>query len=150
LPRTEPPGEPPSHDPLPTTGHDLPAEPLHRPDMPAGAKAHVGRLVTSTARNGRPVVGVLVRCPRCKRLHRYPWRWDWGLGLEVVSRQGARCPGKGAGKPIWVALGPGAAAENAAAHRAAHEKFVAWEAERSARKAARAESTPELTDPPPE
>jgi hypothetical protein len=120
---------------LPSTGHDLPAEPLRRSAMPADAQPHLGHLVTHTAKSGRPLVAVLVKCPKCRRLHRYPWRWDWGIGPEVVSHQEARCPGKSPREPVWVALDPATEAENVAMHRAAHQAYEAWAAERAARKA---------------
>src|SRR4051812_6203757 len=138
MPDPTPPELPPAA--VPSSGHALPAEPLTRSVMPPDARPHLGRLVTHTARTGRPLVAVLVKCPKCRRLHRYPWRWDWGTGPDVVSRQEARCHGKGAKEPVWVALDPASEAENAAVHRAAHQAYGAWEAEREARKAARAEA----------
>lgn len=120
--------------PDPSPGPLLPDRPLKRSDMPVDGKLHLGRLVAFPAPTGRPLVGVLVTCPRCKRLHRYPWRWDWGLDPDVVSLQQTRC--RKPPRPCWVALDPAAGAENVATHRAAHEAFQAWQAERSARKAA--------------
>lgn len=106
---------------------DLPAEPLHLSDVPAGTGVKLGRLVTYAARTGRPFVGVLVACRRCGRPHTHPWRWDWGLSAGVVSFQASRCA-RGPRRPRWVALDPAAAAENAAVHAEAHEAYAAWKA----------------------
>lgn len=81
----------PDPSPGPPAGPLLPDLPLKRSDMPVDGKLHLGRLVAFPAPTGRPLVGVLVTCPRCKRLHRYPWRWDWGLDPDVVSLQQTRC-----------------------------------------------------------
>lgn len=140
---TTPPDQPPVAVPshpvaVPSNGYALPLLPLTRADMPADAKPHLGRMVAYAAKTGRPCVGVLVKCRKCKRLHRYPWRWSWGTGLDVVSYQEARCPGRNARKPAWIALDPEAEAESLAAHEASHLEFDVWEAERAAKKAARA------------
>jgi hypothetical protein len=134
-PGPDPPAQPVA---VPSSGPMLPVEPLHRAVVPRDAKPHLGRLVTFIAfRTNRPMVGVLVSCPKCRRLHRYPWRWDWGVGLDVVSFQERRCFGKGARKPTWIALDPAAEAESLAAHQAANVAYTAWVAERIARKEAR-------------
>jgi hypothetical protein len=131
------PDPPLAHQPVPARGARLPDEPPRRSDMPAGAVVTVGRLVTYRNRAGRPFVGLLADCRKCRRVHRYHWRWSWGLSPDVVSFQESRCA-KGPRRPEWVGLDPVAAAGDAATHRAAHEAFAAWDAARAARKAANA------------
>lgn len=67
----------------------------------------------------------------------YPWRWDWGVGVDIVSFQEARCLGKNARKPTWIALDSAKDEENLAVHQAAQDAYDAWLAERADRKAAR-------------
>jgi hypothetical protein len=135
------------HQPAPPSGFNLPDEPLHQGDMPEGAGLTLGRLVMCRGRTDRPFVGVLVKCLECKRMHRFNWRWNWGLAAGVVSFQESRCA-RGHRHPCWVGLDPAAAAENAAVHQAAHEAYEAWDADRAARRAAKAaESAPVADDP---
>jgi hypothetical protein len=115
-------------------GGDLPAEPLKRSILRPRFAPKLGRLVRWLSSYGRPLVGVMVECDRCRASHRYPWRWDWGLDPESVSFKKSRCFSPGPRPPVWLALDPALAAENAAVHEAAHEAFVAWD---DARKAAR-------------
>jgi hypothetical protein len=142
MPDPTPPDRPAA--PAPSSGFDLPAEPLRRGAVPAGAEVTLGRLVTYLGRGGRPFVGVLVECRRCGRPHRYPWRWDWGLSADVVSYQESRCV-RGRRRPRWLALDPAEAAGNAEVHGAAQEAYRSWEVERASRRALRPGPPPETT-----
>jgi hypothetical protein len=104
-------------------GRNLPAAPLTRSALPPGVTPLAGRLASYTGPRGRPFVGLIVACPTCKGTHRYPWRWDWGLSADVVGCQASHCR-KGKKRPVWLALDPVLAAENAAAH----EVYEAWKA----------------------
>jgi hypothetical protein len=119
-----------------TKRHDLPATPLRLADVPAGEEVRRGRLVWHRATNraafGRPLVSVSVRCPRCRgAFHWQPWRWDWGLDVDVVSFQTARCRGPGPHTPYWVGLDARFADGNAQVHAEANEAYVAWVAMRA-------------------
>lgn len=128
---------------------DLPAEPLRLADAPPGAPVRLGRLKCYRGKwRGRPLVALVVRCPRCGAEHRHPWRWDWGLDPTIASFQEARCR-RGLRLPYWLALDPAHAAGNAAVHAEAHAAYLAWFEGLTAAREARRPAAVEAPDPAP-
>lgn len=105
---------------------ELPRSPFDIAGLPPATTIRRGWLLWYVGERRRPFVMVGVMCPFCERVHAYPWMWTWGAGHDIAMLYAARCR-QG---PMWVALDPAKATENADVHQRAREAYLEWKRER--------------------